>query len=574
VTGRLLVDQFQKLSPRTRAVVQTCLYGLAAGAIAAAFQLAISWIYNSTIVRLSQEPVRIFLSGSFVVMIGTSLVSGFLMNSYCQEAAGSGIPQLKIAFWKDFGFVSWRAVWVKFIAGALAIGGGSSLGREGPSVYVAGGLASNLAGLLGDAKQRRRNAAATGAAAGLAAAFNAPLAAFTFVLEEIIGDLNSRFLGSVVAASVLGALVVHGLIGRQPAFKLATIDAPGWKAYLLIPLVAVLAALVGSVFQKLTLELRAKQKRMTAVPGWMRPSLGAAIAWLLGVIVFVRTNSLGVFSLGYNDLTAGLNNQVAWDLAGLLLITKLFATISCYGFGGCGGIFSPTLFFGGMCGIFVGGLSAGALHLSPSDQITLAVVGMSACLGSVVRAPVTGILVVFEMTHQFSLVPGLMLGALISQAVARRLANESLYDELILQDGHHLEKVIPPRDLYGWRQLPVSAIANFSPVIITDLAPAALKEVLPAHPYQRFPVVKEDQLAGILTRQEAEAAIAENRPPKLQPAVTCLPTQTIGDLQRALIDSTTLLVVVVADPNGKVLGLISIHDVLRAEAALARGGEE
>ena len=199
------------------------------------------------------------------------------------------------------------------------------------------------------------------------------------------------------------------------------------------------------------------------------------MAWVLGVIVFVRTNSLGVFSIGYKDLTAGLNNQVAWDLAGLLLITKLFATISCYGFGGCGGIFSPTLFFGGMCGIFVGGLSAGALHLSPSDQITLAVVGMSACLGSVVRAPVTGILIVFEMTHQFSLVPGLMLGALISQAVARRLADESLYDELILQDGHHLQKVIPPRDLQGWRQLPVSAIANFSPVIITDLGPAALK---------------------------------------------------------------------------------------------------
>jgi CIC family chloride channel protein len=234
VTGRLLVVQFQKLSPRTRAIVQTCLYGLAAGAVAAAFQLAIRWIYGSTIVRLSHEPLRFFLFGSFLVMIGASLFSGFLMNSCCQEAAGSGIPQLKIAFWKDFGFVPWRAVWVKFIAGAVAIGGGSSLGREGPSVYVAGGLASNLAGLLGDAKQRRRSAAAAGAAAGLAAAFNAPLAAFTFVLEEIIGDLNSRYLGSVVAASVLGALVVHGLIGGQPAFKLATIDAPGWQSYALM----------------------------------------------------------------------------------------------------------------------------------------------------------------------------------------------------------------------------------------------------------------------------------------------------------------------------------------------------
>ena len=145
---------------------------------------------------------------------------GYLLNSFSPAASGSGIPQLKLAFWKDFGLVPWRVVWVKFIAGMLSIGGGCSMGREGPSVQLAGGVASNLAGLTGEAKQNRRWPQRPGAAAGLAAAFNTPLAAMTFVLEEIIGDLNSRLLGGVLLASVLGALAVHGIIGKQPAFIL------------------------------------------------------------------------------------------------------------------------------------------------------------------------------------------------------------------------------------------------------------------------------------------------------------------------------------------------------------------
>ncbi|HAV64577.1 MAG TPA: chloride channel protein, partial [Verrucomicrobiales bacterium] len=124
---------------------------------------------------------------------------------------------------------------------------------EGPSVQLAGGVASNLAGAIGEAKQRRRLASASGAAAGLAAAFNTPVAAVTFVLEEIVQDLNSRYLGSILLASVIGALVAHGFIGKQPAFTLATIDAPGWAAYLVVPFVAAAAALLGMYFQKTTL---------------------------------------------------------------------------------------------------------------------------------------------------------------------------------------------------------------------------------------------------------------------------------------------------------------------------------
>ena len=560
----------QKLSGQSRPIVLTCIYGLAAGTAAVAFQAAMNGLYRLSLVNLSHQSLPVFLIGSFGVIVTTSLLVGYLLNSFCREASGSGIPQLKVAFWKDFGVVPWRVVWVKFAAGVLSVGGGCSLGREGPSVQLAGGVASNLAGILGEAKHSRRLAAAAGAGAGLAAAFNTPLAAVVFVLEEIIGDLNSRLLGGVLLASVIGALVVHGLIGKQPAFAISGAGSAGWLVYLLTPLVAAVGALVGVVFQKATLALRAQRQRSRYAPAWVRPSLGGLATWVLGASVFVVTGHLGVFGLGYADLSAGLNHELTWKIAGVLLAAKLVATVACYGFGGCGGIFSPMLFLGGMCGVCLAGLSARVMPLGGPDQLALTVVGMSACLGSVVRAPVTGILIVFEMTHEFSLVPALMIGALVSETISRRMNRHSFYDALIEQDGHHIEHVKPPRDMQTWQQLPVSAIANFRPVVVNDLNPAELMEALKFHPYQRFIVARDGALAGILTRKEAESAVSEKRPPKLENAITCLPSHTIQELQTLLIESTALIVVLLDEPDGKVLGIVTLHDLLRAEVSIGK----
>jgi CIC family chloride channel protein len=542
---------------------------LGAGASAVFFQLGINWLYRLGLLGLSHQSTSTFLIGSLAIIVVSSLLMGWLLNSFCREAAGSGIPQLKLAFWKDFGTVPWRVAWVKFIAGIVSIGGGQSLGREGPSVQLAGAVSSNLAGLAGEAKQNRRLAAAAGAAAGLAAAFNTPLAATTFVLEEVIGDLNSRLLGGVLLASVLGALVVHGVIGKQPSFTLTGVDAPSWVGYALTPLVAALAGLVGVYFQKASLGLRGRMKSTRRVPGWLLPLAGGLITWALGVAVFERSQRLGVFSLGYDDLSSALAGDIGWQLATVLLLAKFIATFTCYGFGGCGGIFSPTLFFGGMTGVALAGLVGLEWPMARADTLTLTVVGMSACLGAVVGAPVTGILIVFEMTHEFSLVPVLIIGALVSQAISRKLSRENFYDALLTQDGHHIEHVRPPRDLQSWQQFPVSAIANFRPVIIRDLAPAKLRDVLKSHPYQRFPVVQQDKLAGILARREAEAALRENRIPKLESVTTCLPQQTVRKLQGLLVESPGNFVVVVDEDGGKILGVITLHDLLRAEVEKA-----
>jgi CIC family chloride channel protein len=568
---------FQRLPPQARTITSTAIFGLSAGLIAVAFHLAIHLIYTHGIEALSHQSTTWFLVGSFLLLTGTSGVSGLLLTRFCTAAAGSGIPQVKLAFWKDFGVIPWRVVWVKFVGGALSVGGGSSLGREGPSVQLASGLASNVAGLLGTPKHTRRTASAAGAAAGLAAAFNTPIAAVTFVLEEIIGDLNSRMLGSVLLASVLGALVAHGLLGAQPAFTLLSHGSAHWPGYLLTPVVAVLAALVGGWFQRTALGLRLRNKRPgQRIPAWVRVMLGGICVWAIGAAVFLGTGHLGVFSLGYADLSAALNGDMLWQVAALLLVAKLVATAVCYGLGGCGGVFAPTLFFGGMTGAMVAGIAGLVLPLTVADQVTLAVVGMCACLGAVVRAPVTGILIVFEMTHEFALVPALIIGTLISQAVSRKLTRENFYEEILAQDGEHVARIVPPKTLRSWMELPASRLANFSPVVAADLAPDALRSLLSNYAYEQFPVVLDGKLAGVLGRRVAEEALLANHAPSPVPAATRTPETTLRAVQMLLIESASQLVVVMnkAGDDSRVVGILTLHDILRAEMLFAREQEE
>jgi CIC family chloride channel protein len=195
-------------------------------------------------------------------------------------------------------------------------------------------------------------------------------------------------------------------------------------------------------------------------------------------------------------------------------------------------------------------------------------VGMCACLGAVVRAPVTGILIVFEMTHEFALVPVLMIGGLIAEMISRRLSHESFYETVLAQDGQHVERLVPPRSLRTWMELPAARIANFSPVIVNDTSPEALRTFLASHAHDRFPVVTDTRLAGVLTRKEAVAALTSGRAPALEPAVTCSPATPVREVAAKIVDSPSGLVIVVG-PNGGVNAVITLHDLLRAQMNFA-----
>ncbi len=567
--GRLLA----RLPPRTRLYAATAIYGLAGGGIAVLFHLSIHLVYHSTFEAWAARGGLFFVLATLGLMLGVCLISGWMVNSRCPEAAGSGIPQLKLAFWKDFGWASPRIFWVKFIVGTLSIGGGMSLGREGPSVQLAATMGSFLAGKLGLAKQKHRMPAAAGAAAGLAAAFNTPLAAVTFVLEEVIGDLNSRFLGNVLMASVLGALVAHGLLGPEPAFRLSIPDEPGWAVYVITPFAAALASLVGLSFQWSSIRIRGWTRTQTRMPVWCLPALGGLPAWAIGIAVWGFTGHLGVFSLGYDDLSQALSGHMLWRTAALLLAAKLAATALCYGFGGCGGIFSPTLFLGCMAGLTTAGLANLVVPVHGSDMSVLAVVGMCACLGAVMRAPVTGILIVFEMTHQFSLVLPLMLGALISQSISRRLTKSNFYDSILEQDGHHIHRIIPPRDLESWQQLPVSAIVNFHPVGLKDLQPETLRQMLTEHPFANFPCLTNNCVTGVISRKDIERALLTGSDALPEPAITAQANESIGDIQNRMIQSGSGLVVL-CDDQQSLLGVVTLHDLIRAQMAYGGGLEK
>lgn len=335
-----------------------------------------------------------------------------------------------------------------------------------------------------------------------------------------------------------------------------------------MPLVAAFAAWLGMIFQRQTLYLRSQVKQNNKIPFWIKPAIGGLITWLIGAAVFAGTGKIGVFGLGYHDLSSALTVSLEWKIAALLVVAKLAATIACYGWEGCGGIFAPSLFIGGMSGLFIGGLAGEWMPVTHSDCVILAAVGMSSCFGALVRAPMTSLLMVFEMTHQFSMVPALMIGVIVSQTIARLGAKHNFYDSLLLQDGHELIKIKPPRDFKSWHNLQVQVIANKKPVFADDISETALRTLLANHPYNCFPVKINGILKGIVTRSEIEAALQQQRQPVVELAAICHNEEKLRNIENKFIQSTTGMVIVVDKNDSSMIGLITLHDLLRAQAAI------
>lgn len=556
-----------KLPENARIIFQTIILSLAAAVGAVVFMTLINFIFRSLYIKASVISPRTFIILSFIFTMVSSLIVSLLLKKV-PVAAGSGIPQVKAAYWKELGFIPFRAVIIKFIAGIISVGGGASLGREGPSVFLGSGIASYISGLTGTPKRQRRAATAIGASAGLAAAFNTPLAAITFSIEELINDLNTRYLGRVVLASLFGAITVYALVGKQPSFVLPIITAGTVFNYLLIPIVALVSSFIGVYFQKAVLSLRPLIRRPDPISGWLNPCIGGFITWIIGTTVFIMTGKIGIFGLGYGDLSDSLLNGTVWWIAGILIIGKLSATIVSYCFGGCGGIFSPTLFIGGMCGALISGIAGIWFPVASSDHVILSTVGMSACLGAVIRAPLTSTLIVFEMTHQFEIVPGLMLSAVISQFAARFAGKLNFYDSLLLQDGHELIKIKPPRDLQSWQNLPVSYIMNSKPVVVESTDSKYLSSILSSTPYRCFPFVSEGKIHGLLTRDSINQALSTGK--ELLPVKANITTSdtTVKEASATFINSPHGFLIIADKQKSHAAGILTLHDLLRAQTAM------
>ncbi len=443
---------------RQRLLAVTILAGGLCGLAAVAFHLSIGWLEALLINRANHASGYWWIILTILTPGVGGLIVGLGLTYWAPAAAGSGIPQVKVAFALRSGLVSLRETIGKFVLCAFQIGSGASLGLEGPTVQICAGVSSQLARAARLSPQNCRRMASVGMAAGIAAAFNAPIAAITFTLEELIGDLDQTMLSGVIVAAALAAVVEHSILGSNPIFHMPRTYTMGgqssliWAASSLIwyALLGVLAAVVSITFTDSLLGLRAAFKRWTEVPRWVHPAIGGLATGALAVLGLYWFHLNGIAGDPYKTLELALTGTMPVLVMVTFCVLKLAATVCSYSSGGSGGIFAPSLFMGAMLGGAVGYIDVTVFH-HPADAIgAFAVVGMGAVFAGIVRSPMTSILIIFEMTGGYGLVLPLMIANMTAFVLARYWRPIPVYEALLMQDGielpHGSRPVDPPRD--------------------------------------------------------------------------------------------------------------------------------
>jgi chloride channel protein, CIC family len=361
-----------------------------------------------------------------------SLGMGYLLYRYFPDARGSGVPQTKAALYARDGVITASTMLGKFFCTATTLACGIPLGREGPSVQVGGGIASVLARRLGLSSENVKALIPVGASAAIAAAFNTPLAAVVFALEEIVGDMNAPVLGSVVLASATSWFVLRLLLGNDPLFKVPQYQLVNPVEFLIYAVLGVLGGFVSVAFTKLLLGMRERFLKFPQWTCWFQPVAGGLVA---GLIAWRVPQVLGV---GYGYVGQALNNGMALKLMAMLVVLKLLAVTTSYASGNAGGIFGPSLFIGAMLGGSVGSVAHHFWPLYTATPGAYALVGMGALFAGIIRVPMTSVLMIFETTHDYAVIVPLMISNLISFFISARLQPEPIYEGLAIQDGIHL----------------------------------------------------------------------------------------------------------------------------------------
>ena len=423
---------------RQRLLALTIVAGGLCGLAAVAFHLGVGWCYTLLIDRAIAAPGHAWIWWTILTPAFGGLVSGLALKYWVPAAAGSGIPQVKAAYTFRHGAITLKETVGKFVLCVWQLGSGASLGLEGPTVHICAGVSSFLSRVARLSPVNRKRMTSVGMAAGIAAAFNAPIAAVTFTLEELIGTLDHTMLSGVIVAAALAAVVEHSILGVNPVFhapRLESYTLTKASSLLWYALLGLLAALVSVAFTDSLLWLRGWFRRLKHVPKWLQPAIGAAATGAMAVVAICWLRQNGIAGDPYKTLTQALLGNLPVTAMAALCLLKLAATVTSYSSGGAGGIFAPSLFMGGMLGGAVGYLDVTVFH-HPADAIgAFAVVGMGAVFAGVVRAPMTSILIIFEMTGGYGLVLPMMIANMSAFALARHWRHTPIYEALLEQDG-------------------------------------------------------------------------------------------------------------------------------------------
>lgn len=367
-----------------------------------------------------------------VIPVIGALITGFLLFRYFPDARGSGIPQTKYAIFINDGYISLRTILGKFFLCSASLASGIALGREGPSVQIGAGIASVLGRRFGLSKESVKALVPVGCSAALAAAFNTPIAAVLFSLEEILGDLHAPVLGTVVISSATSWIVLHLLLGDEPLFHVPAYRLIHPLEFGIYAILGVVGGLGSVCFVKLLLKLRTLFMRLPKSTKWIQPVAGGLVVGLLG---WFMPEVLGV---GYDYVEQVLGGDFPLKTVAVLAALKIVATATCYSSGNAGGIFGPSLFIGAMMGGAVGSVAHWLLPHQTAGPGAYALIGMGTAFAGIVRTPLTSVIMIFELTRDYSIIVPLMISNLISFFISYRLQREPIYEALALQEGVYL----------------------------------------------------------------------------------------------------------------------------------------
>ena len=477
-------------------LVLTIVIGVLAGLAAVLFTLAIK---GTTHLLFGNSPTNLRF---ILVPTVVSLFTGFLLEKFFPDARGSGVPQTEAAYHLKQGVVPGRVAFGKFVTGVLCIGCGHSMGREGPSVQVGAGIASSIGRWFRLSPARVQSLVPVAAAAALSAAFNTPVAAVLFALEEIIGDMNAALIGSTVLASVASVVVERSILGNNPIFHVPAyhlVDPAELIAYVAL---GILGGIVSLAFCKGLLRFRKIFLRLPKRSRIYQPAIGGL---MIGVILIFFPQVLGV---GYEYVDQALNNQLLLKTMIILCVMKLVATIVSYASGNAGGIFSPSLYLGAMAGGAVGILVHRFAPFSAADSGAYALVGMGTTFAGIIRAPMTSVFMIFELTQDYQILVPLMIANMISLAISKRFQPVPLYHALLHQDHVYLPDArtrMPA--IWRARDIMVPNTVFISP----DQLVAEASKIAAKTDAKSFVVGGDGFSAGLITRDQIEEAVRLGR---------------------------------------------------------------
>ncbi len=429
------------------------------------------------------------------------LIVGPLVYFLAREAKGHGVPEVMEAVALRGGFIRKRVVVIKAFASAICIASGGSAGREGPIVQIGSAIGSAFGQVLRVSADRMRTLVGCGAAAGIAATFNAPIAGVMFAMEIILGEFGIATFSPIVVSSVMATVISRAYLGNYPAFIVPQYSLVSLYEIPLYILLGVVAGFVGMGFTTFLYKMEDLFTRVS-IPAYIKPAIGGLIVGAIGIF-FPH-----IFGVGYDAIELAIQGHLTFLLLFSLIFIKILATSLTLGSGGSGGVFAPSLFIGAMTGGAFGYLAHTLFPGATATSGAYSLVGMGAVLAAATHGPINGILILFEMTGSYKIILPLMLSCIISAILASQIKRESIYTLKLIRRGVNIRA---GRDVNVMRSLLVRDAMTRDVVTVSENMP--LKDLVRftlGSKYASFPVVDRDGLlSGIITFQDFKEVIYE-----------------------------------------------------------------